>query len=82
MQKMPLKDRLQELRTKAGFSMSQVQRISEKYKNIDPRRYITQGYISRLEHGVERNPSLLKLLTLCKIYKISLSKFFRSLLLE
>ncbi len=47
--------------------MSEVARISNAAP--DHRGRITQGYISRLESGKETNPSLLKLTTLCGIYK-------------
>lgn len=48
--------------------MNQVARLSELAP--DHRGRITQGYISRLEAGKETNPSLMKLMTLCGIYKI------------
>jgi transcriptional regulator with XRE-family HTH domain len=64
---MTLGEKLQQLRNKRNLSMSQVARMSEKA--TDHRGKITQGYISRLESGKETNPSLLKLITLCGIYK-------------
>lgn len=42
----------------------------------DRRGRITQGYISRLESGKETNPSLMKLMTLCSIYKIQPNVLF------
>jgi transcriptional regulator with XRE-family HTH domain len=63
-----LAEKLQKLRNKNRLSMSQVARISEQAP--DRRGRITQGYISRLEAGKETNPSLMKLLTLCAIYKV------------
>ncbi|OGW46867.1 MAG: hypothetical protein A2078_09300 [Nitrospirae bacterium GWC2_57_9] len=54
--------------------MSQVARMSEKA--ADRRGRITQGYISRLESGKETNPSLMKLITLCAIYKIQPNELF------
>lgn len=64
---MKLSDKLKKLRTKHKLSMSEVARLSERA--TDPRGRITQGYISRLESGKETNPSLQKILTLCRIYK-------------
>ena len=54
--------------------MSQVARMSESA--TDNRGRITQGYISRLESGKETNPSLMKLMTLCRIYKIAPNELF------
>jgi len=54
--------------------MSEVARLSEE--SSDKRGKITQGYISRLESGKETNPSLMKLLTLCRIYKIKPETLF------
>jgi transcriptional regulator with XRE-family HTH domain len=71
-----LKDLLIYCRTRIGYNMSEVSRLSRIEELADHRNYITEGYISRLEAGKEINPSLLKLLTLCKIYKISPSRFF------
>jgi transcriptional regulator with XRE-family HTH domain len=65
---------LKKLRERNKLSMSQVARISEHAP--DPRGRITQGYISRLESGKETNPSLMKLLTLCSIYKIEPNGLF------
>jgi transcriptional regulator with XRE-family HTH domain len=65
---MTLAEKLKQLRNKHKMSMSQVARLSERAP--DPRGKITQGYISRLESGKETNPSLMKLLTLCGIYKV------------
>jgi transcriptional regulator with XRE-family HTH domain len=69
-----LAEKLQQLRNKKKLSMSQVARLSEKAH--DRRGRITQGYISRLESGKETNPSLLKLMTLCDIYKTSPNELF------
>ncbi len=69
-----LADKLQQLRNKSKLSMSEVARLSEKAH--DRRGRITQGYISRLESGKETNPSLLKLMTLCGIYKIKPNELF------
>ncbi len=63
-----LAEKLKVLRQKQGMSMSEVARESEHAK--DRRGRITQGYISRLESGKETNPSLMKLVTLCAIYRI------------
>ncbi len=71
---MTLSEKLQKLRNKNKLSMSQVARLSEKA--TDHRGRITQGYISRLESGKETNPSLMKLITLCKIYKIEPNELF------
>ncbi len=71
---MNLADKLKKLRTKNNLSMSQVSRLSEQAPDIRGR--ITQGYISRLESGKETNPSLLKLLTLCTIYRIEPNDLF------
>ncbi len=74
MSEMTLAEILKKLRYKRGISMSEVARLSERAK--DRRGRITQGYISRLESGKETNPSLLKLTTLCGIYKISPHELF------
>ena len=71
---MTLADKLKYLRNRQGMSMSEVARISARAG--DRRGRITQGYISRLESGKETNPSLLKLMTLCEIYKISPHELF------
>ncbi len=71
---MKLAEKLKQLRYRQGMSMSEVARVSERSR--DPRGRITQGYISRLESGKETNPSLLKLMTLCSIYKISPHELF------
>lgn len=71
---MRLADKLQKLRTESNLSMSQVARMSEQAR--DPRGRITQGYISRLESGKETNPSLMKLITLCRIYKTEPNELF------
>jgi len=71
---MTLAEKLKKLRTRSNLSMSEVARISEKA--IDNRGRITQGYISRLESGKETNPSLMKLVTLCGIYKIEPNELF------
>jgi transcriptional regulator with XRE-family HTH domain len=54
--------------------MSQVARVSEL--TPDRRGRITQGYISRLESGKETNPSLMKIITLCRIYDVEPSELF------
>ncbi len=71
---MTLAKKLQQLRNKSNLSMSQVARMSERAS--DPRGRITQGYISRLESGKETNPSLMKLMSLCSIYKIEPNQLF------
>jgi transcriptional regulator with XRE-family HTH domain len=71
---MTLAEKLKKLRTRSNLSMSEVARISEKA--IDNRGRITQGYISRLESGKETNPSLMKLVTLCGIYKVEPNELF------
>ncbi len=71
---MTLAEKLKKLRTRQGLSMSEVARLSERAK--DRRGRITQGYISRLESGQETNPSLLKLMTLCGIYKVGAAELF------
>jgi transcriptional regulator with XRE-family HTH domain len=65
---MTLANTIRKLRIKNKLSMSQVARISESAS--DDRGRITQGYISRLESGKETNPSLMKLMTLCDIYRV------------
>jgi transcriptional regulator with XRE-family HTH domain len=65
---MTLANTLQKLRFRSKLSMSEVARISESAS--DDRGRITQGYISRLESGKETNPSLMKLMTLCDIYRV------------
>ena len=65
---MTLAEKLKKLRKKNKLSMSEVARISELAP--DHRGGITQGYLSRLESGKENNPSLMKLMTLCSIYKV------------
>ncbi|HEY6011124.1 MAG TPA: helix-turn-helix transcriptional regulator [Nitrospirota bacterium] len=65
---------LRKLRDRNKLSMSQVARISERSR--DHRGRITQGYISRLESGKETNPSLMKLMTLCSIYKVQPNDLF------
>ncbi len=71
---MTLADKLKKLRNRQKLSMSEVARISERAR--DRRGRITQGYISRLESGKETNPSLMKLMTLCEVYKISPHELF------
>jgi len=71
---MKLSDKLKKMRTKNKLSMSQVARLSQQA--IDHRGRITQGYISRLESGQETNPSLQKIMTLSKIYKVEPNDFF------
>jgi len=65
---MTLAEKLKKLREKNKLSMSEVARISQSAQ--DHRGKITQGYISRLESGKETNPSLMKLMTLCTIFKV------------
>lgn len=79
MKKPQLKTQLKKLRLDAGYSMSEVMRIAQKEKIKDRRSRITQGYISRLESGMETNPSFSKIVTLCKIYKTTPSKLFSAL---
>jgi len=71
---MTLAEKLKNLRIKNKLSMSQVARISDLAP--DHRGRITQGYISRLESGKETNPSLMKLMTLCSIYKVKPNDLF------
>ncbi len=71
---MTLAEKLRKLRHQNKLSMSEVSRRSET--SVDRRGRITQGYLSRLESGKETNPSLMKLLTLCRIYKCEPSKLF------
>lgn len=71
---MTLAEKLQQLRNRNKLSMSQVARMSESA--TDRRGRITQGYISRLESGKETNPSLMKLMTLCGIYKVEPNELF------
>lgn len=79
MKRPQLGTQLKKLRLDAGYSMSEVMRIAEKEKIKDKRSKITQGYISRLESGMETNPSFLKIVTLCKIYGTTPSKLFAAL---
>jgi transcriptional regulator with XRE-family HTH domain len=71
---MTLAEKLRKLRDKSKLSMSEVARMSNHAR--DRRGRITQGYISRLESGKETNPSLMKLMTLCGIYKIQPNEIF------
>ncbi len=71
---MTLAEKLKKLREGKKLSMSQVARLSERAE--DRRGRITQGYISRLESGKETNPSLMKLLTLCRIYTVQPDELF------
>jgi len=71
---MTIAEKLKKLRNKHKMSMSHVARVSELA--ADHRGRITQGYISRLESGKETNPSLLKLMTLCRIYKVEPNELF------
>jgi transcriptional regulator with XRE-family HTH domain len=71
---MTLAEKLKKLRLRKALSMSQVARMSQAA--ADSRGRITQGYISRLESGKETNPSLMKLITLCSIYKIQPNELF------
>ncbi len=65
-----LAQKLRKEREKKKLTMSEVARRSVKVCGGDHRGMITQGYISRLESGKETNPSFLKLITLCSIYRI------------
>jgi transcriptional regulator with XRE-family HTH domain len=71
---MTLAEKLKKLRLRKKLSMSEVARVSQAA--ADSRGRITQGYISRLESGKETNPSLMKLITLCSIYKIQPNELF------
>lgn len=71
---MTLAEKLKKLRLQKKLSMSQVARMSQAA--ADSRGRITQGYISRLESGKETNPSFMKLITLCSIYKIQPNELF------
>ncbi len=71
---MNLSEKLKKMRTRSKLSMSEVARLSQRA--IDHRGRITQGYISRLESGKETNPSLQKIMTLSKIYKVKPNDFF------
>jgi transcriptional regulator with XRE-family HTH domain len=71
---MTLAEKLRKLRNGKKMSMSHVARLSEL--NEDRRGRITQGYISRLESGKETNPSLMKIMTLCRIYNIQPNELF------
>ncbi len=73
---MKLAENLKNLRSRKKLSMSQVARLSETAQ--DSRGRITQGYISRLESGKETNPSLMKLMTLCRIYSVDPCKLISS----
>ncbi len=71
---MSLSEKLKKMRAKNQLSMSQVARLSQRA--TEPRGRITQGYISRLESGQETNPSLQKIVTLSRIYKVEPNDFF------
>jgi transcriptional regulator with XRE-family HTH domain len=71
---MSLSEKLKKMRTRNKLSMSQVARLSQQA--ADQRGRITQGYISRLESGQETNPSLQKIVTLSRIYKVEPNDFF------
>ena len=75
-----LANKLKKLRIKHKISMSEVARLSETA--VDHRGRITQGYISRLESGKETNPSLMKLMTLCYIYKVEPNELFTRITLK
>jgi len=66
-----LSKRLFGLRKTAGLSMVEVSTRSRKLRH--EHAHVTQGYISRLESGRERNPSLGKLVSLAHIYGVSLN---------
>jgi transcriptional regulator with XRE-family HTH domain len=67
-----LSNRLRHLRQTAGLTMTDVAERSRTLRR--EHAHVTQGYISRLESGVERNPSLAKCLTLAHIYGVSLNE--------
>lgn len=71
---MNLSQKLKKMRAKNKLSMSQVARLSQGA--ADQRGRITQGYISRLESGQETNPSMQKIVTLSRIYKVEPNDFF------
>ncbi len=71
---MSLSEKLKKMRSTNKLSMSQVARLSQRA--ADHRGRITQGYISRLESGQETNPSLRKIETLSRIYKVEPNDFF------
>jgi len=71
---MNLSEKLKKMRSKKKLSMSEVARLSQQA--TDHRGRITQGYISRLESGQETNPSLQKIVTLSRIYKVEPNDFF------
>lgn len=71
---MDLAKKLKKLRTRNNLSMSEVARLS--LRAVDPRGTITQGYISRLESGQETNPSMQKVVTLCRIYHVEPNDLF------
>ncbi len=73
MKKGELAKRLYKFRTAKKLSMTAVTRISMK-KAKDHRGRVTQSYLSRLESGLETNPSMLKILTICNIYNITPNK--------
>ena len=72
---MTLAEKLRKLRIRHKMSMSEVARLSEL--SSDQRGRITQGYLSRLESGKETNPSLHKLLTICKLYDVEPNELLR-----
>ena len=65
--KLALAQRLIKLRKRSTFSMAEVARRSLASDECG-KGHITQSYISRLEAGHETNPSLAKVLMLCRIY--------------
>lgn len=73
---MTLAEKLAKVRKKKGLSMSQVARKSFEVSKDDHRGKITQGYISRLESGKETNPSMKKIISLSKIYKLKPGDLF------
>ncbi len=73
MKKGELAKRLFKFRTAKKLTMTEVTRISMK-KAKDHRGQITQSYLSRLESGIETNPSMFKILTICDIYSITPNK--------
>ena len=74
MSDMNLSEKLKKMRSRKKMSMSEVARLSQQA--TDHRGRITQGYISRLESGQETNPSLQKIMTLSRIYKVEPNDFF------
>ncbi len=74
-----LSKNLKKIRERKNMSMSMVSRRSKAIaeKIGDHRAKITQGYISRLESGKEDNPSFLKLLCLCRVYRVKMQELVK-----